>query len=114
MNLGQKQKLFALNAAKLIIWANDRGWGITLGEAHRPPEQAALNAKTGAGISNSLHCKRLAIDLNLFLGDRWFTKSEDYRALGEYWKTLDPLNCWGGDFAKPDGNHFSMSHEGVK
>jgi len=112
MTLGEKQRQFTLLVCQLIHWAYDHGYELTFGEAYRTPEQAALNAKTGAGISNSLHTKRLAIDLNLFKDGQWLQKSEDHLPLGEYWETLG--GTWGGRFSKPDGNHYSMEHEGVK
>jgi hypothetical protein len=107
--------LFTHNIARLILWAYEQGYELTLSEAYRTPEQAELNAKAGKGIANSLHTQRLAIDLNLFRGGRWLQFSEQHRPLGDYWKTLHPLNRWGGDFRpRPDGNHYSMEHEGVK
>ena len=115
MKLGEKQRRFVELVARLIEWSYASGYELTFGECYRTPEQAALNAKSGAGISNSLHTKRLAIDLNLFIDGVYQDRSEDYRALGDYWKSLDPLCRWGGDFkSRPDGNHFSMEHEGVK
>jgi hypothetical protein len=115
MTLGEKQRMFALNVAKLIIWAYEQGYEISLGEAYRTAEQAELNAKSGKGIANSLHVQRLAIDLNLFRSGRWLQFSEQHRPLGEFWKSLYPDNRWGGDFRPhPDGNHYSMEHEGVK
>lgn len=121
MTLGEKQRLFVLNIAELIAWAYDHDYEFSFGEAYRTKEQAALNASNGSGISNSLHCKRLAIDLNLFTDhsiesdeDVYQTDSKAYRAIGEYWKSLNELNRWGGDFSRPDGNHFSMEHDGVK
>jgi hypothetical protein len=42
------------------------------------------------------------------------TDTAVYKPLGDYWKTLDPACCWGGDFSKPDGNHFSYTHNGIK
>ena len=121
MTLGEKQRLFVINIAHLITWAYENDYELSFGEALRTAEQAALNASKGSGISNSLHLKRLAIDLNLFLDtsvdsdeDIYQTDSESYKPLGDYWKSLHPLNRWGGDFSKPDGNHFSMEHEGVR
>jgi len=112
MTLGEKQRVFAFNVGRLIVWANAQGYQVTLGEAYRTPEQAALNAAKGSGISNSLHTQRLAIDLNLFRDGAFLSDSEDHRPLGEYWKLMYPDNRWGGDFSKPDGNHYSMTHEG--
>ena len=61
-----KQNTFTGMVAKLIVFAQSKGYKLTFGEAYRTPEQAKLNAKTGAGISNSLHTQRLAVDFNLF------------------------------------------------
>lgn len=121
MKLGDKQRLFAYLIAKLIVWCYKNDYEVSFGEATRDPRIAVLNSKAGKGISNSLHLKRLAIDLNLFVDkslesdeDFYAVDSEAHRPIGEYWKTLHPLCRWGGDFAKPDGNHYSMEHGGVK
>lgn len=113
MTLGQMQRAFSLNVARLIQFAYNSGYEVTLGEAWRTPEQAARNAKEGTGIRNSLHSKRLAIDLNLFKDGVWLKESKDHLPLGTYWKGLSPDNYWGGDFrTNPDGNHYSMSPDG--
>jgi len=114
VSLGEQQRRFTELVGRLIQWAYANGFELTFGDAYRSPEQAALNAKTGAGISNSLHTKRLALDFNLFVDGVFKTDSEAHRPLGEYWKSLDQLCRWGGDFRKPDGNHYSMEFEGVK
>jgi len=114
MTLGEKQRLFTRLVGKLIEYAYNTGYELTFGDAYRSPEQAKLNAAAGKGIVNSLHCERLAIDLNLFKDGTYKTQTEDYRALGEYWETLGPECCWGGRFSKPDGNHFSIAHGGRK
>ncbi len=112
MTLGEKQRLFPLMVAKLIVFAYEQGYELTFGEAQRSQAQADANAKSGKGISNSLHLKRLAIDLNLFKNGVYLTKSEDYTLLGEYWESIG--GSWGGRFSRPDGNHFSIEHEGVR
>lgn len=115
MNLGQQQRIFTQNIGKLIDFAYAQGWELTFGDAYRDPRLAQLNAQQGKGIANSLHSQRLAVDFNLFKDGQYLPKSEDYAQLGAYWKTLDPANCWGGDFKPvPDGNHFSSSYGGVK
>jgi hypothetical protein len=62
-----------------------------------------------------MHCKRLALDLNLFSSNgKYLTDSREYEKFGIYWEMLHPDNRWGGRFlskdgkAKPDGNHFQM------
>lgn len=113
MTLSEKQQLFVSLIAQLITWANDKGYRLTFGEAYRTPEQAKLNAKSGAGIANSLHTQRLAVDFNLFVNGEYKTKTEDYLPLGEYWESLG--GAWGGRFkSRPDGNHFSLGHNGVR
>jgi len=121
MTLGEKQRLFVSLVGNLIQWAYTNDYEFSFGEAYRTPEQAALNARKGSGISNSLHTKRLAIDLNLFTDltsdgdeDVYQTDSSAYYELGQYWKSLHPSCRWGGDFSRPDGNHFSFEHDGVR
>lgn len=108
--LRQKQSRFVKLVGLLIEWAYQQGYELTFGEAFRTPEQAALNAKSGKGIANSLHTQRLAIDLMLFKDGKYLTATPDYKALGEYWESLAPDCAWGGRFN--DGNHFSIRHGG--
>lgn len=114
MTLAEKQQKFVYLVAKLVTWSYEQGYRLTFGEAYRTQEQAAFNALHGSGIRNSLHNIRLAIDLNLFITSKYRSDSESYRVLGNYWKSLDPDCAWGGDFSKPDGNHFSLAHDGIK
>lgn len=111
----EKQHLFLKLVARLILWVDEQPeYQLTGGELYRSPKEAQENAAKGIGISNSNHSKRLAIDLNLFINGQYVTASADYKRLGDYWKALHPLCRWGGDFAKPDGNHFSLEHEGIR
>ena len=88
MTLSEKQQLFTVMVASLIHWAEEHGYRLTFGEAYRTPEQAALNAKKGSGITNSLHTQRLAVDFNLFVNGQYKTDTTDYLPLGEYWESL--------------------------
>jgi hypothetical protein len=114
MKLWQQQSIFALNVSKLISYINIQNFYCTLGDAYRCPEMAAIYAKEGKGINDSLHCKRLAIDLNLFdLNGDYLQDSKYYEPFGEYWETLHDNNRWGGKFIKNGGkisdpNHFEM------
>ncbi len=113
--LGEQQRRFPPLVAALIQWCYANGYELTFGEAVRTQAQAAANAVSGAGISNSLHLIRLAIDLNLFQDGVYLTDTAAYKPLGEYWKSLDADCCWGGDFnTRPDCNHFSFTWGGVK
>lgn len=114
MQLGELQRRFTRLVGLLIAHAYDQGYELSVGDAYRDPRLALLNAQQGKGIANSLHSQRLAIDFNLFKDGQYLPKSEDYRFLGDYWKTLDPDARWGGDFKTlPDGNHFSLTYGGI-
>lgn len=109
MTLRQRQSIFVKLTADLIQYAYEElGYELTFGEAWRTPEQAALNAKKGKGISNSLHCDRLAIDLNLFIDGKYCTDTESHRPLGAYWEALHPCCVWGGSWGN-DGNHYAFT-----
>jgi hypothetical protein len=112
MELWQKQALFCSNVSRLITFIESDNHFCTIGEAWRTLEQAIIYAKNGKGIVDSLHCRRLAIDLNLFTADgKYLSDTADYKKYGDYWKTLHPNNNWGGCFkTRLDGNHFEM-HE---
>lgn len=113
MSLSEKQRLFTRYVGMLIAWAYKHGYELTFGDAYRSPEQAAANADAGIGIVHSLHTERLAVDFNLFIKGEYAMNTDAYKPMGEYWESLDPLCRWGGRFKKPDGNHFSITHEGV-
>ena len=107
MTLGQKQRKFARMVADLIIFAYERGYELTLGDAWSQPHYRTADGKP-VHRSNSLHHERLAVDLNLFRGGQYLTRTEDHRELGEYWESIG--GAWGGRFQ--DGNHYSLEHNG--
>jgi hypothetical protein len=110
MTLREKQSLFVVLVSKLIERASQLGYELTFGEAMRSPEEAARLAKLGKGIANSLHCQRLAIDLNLFKDGTYLSSTAAHEPLGEWWERQHELCRWGGRFQ--DGNHYSLSHGG--
>ena len=104
----ERQSIFLLNVAKLIIWAFDNGMELTGGELYRTPEQQEIYVKTGKSKTyNSRHLSRLAIDLNLFIKGQFITDKESYKPLADYWKSLNPDNIAGYDWTF-DANHFEM------
>jgi len=111
LTLGQKQRVFTLNIAKLITFAYEQGYELTLGDAYRDPRVfGALGERKGYGQAGSNHKQRLAQDLNLFKGGKYLQETEDHKPLGEHWESLHEENSWGGHFN--DGNHYSMTHNG--
>ncbi len=111
----EKQQIFTRNQGLLIVWAIANGFALTGGQWLRSAAQAADYAAAGTGIITSLHIVGLAMDWNLFINGIYRKDAEAHEPLGAYWKSLHPLNRWGGDFlSRPDGNHYSMEHEGIK
>lgn len=111
-SLSVKQRRFAKMFYMLQGWLFKAGYEFTWGETKRGKEQAEANAASGAGISNSLHLIGLAADINLFDKGVYQTDSKAYEPLGIYWESIG--GSWGGRFKRPDGNHFSLEHNGVR
>src|SRR5688572_22119754 len=99
MTLRRKQTEFVWMVAQLLVWARSQGYEITFGEAWRIGDPM-------------LHGMRLAIDLNLFIDGKYRRDTEAHRPLGEKWESMG--GSWGGRFKKPDGNHHSLSHKGIR
>lgn len=128
----EKQWLFMRLVPKLIMKAHELGFELSGGDLYRDPrvhgrigERTEINGRPVYGHRNSAHKAKLAIDLNLFRFDIYLEDSKYHAELGEYWKSLHTLCRWGGDFTKnvvkdgkevavpnPDGNHYSLFHNG--
>jgi hypothetical protein len=112
LTLRGKQSHFVWMLGQLIAWAYAHGYELTIGEATRTDAEALANYQAGRGILRSLHIIRLAVDLNLFIGGNYERDSAAYMPLGLYWESLG--GSWGGRFSTPDGNHFSLEHDGIR
>lgn len=98
MSLLQEQMKFTHHVALLFAKAWQLGLEFSIGEVLRTPEQQQIYLETGRSkTSNSMHLKKLAIDLNLFKDGSSCTVDE-IRPLGKYWESLDALNRWGGSW----------------
>ena len=102
MTLGDKQRKFTKMTALLILYAYERGYELTFGDAWARDSHS----------DNSCHYIRLAIDLNLFKDGVYLTETSDHTFLGEFWESLG--GSWGGRFKAPDGNHYSLEYRGRK
>lgn len=114
MRLSEKQQVFTATLGKFLVWCSEQGYNIVLAEVFRTREQAEIYAAQGKGIKNSLHCLKLAADMFRFIDGRPTWNAEDYRVLGDKWKSMHPLARWGGDFKGRDAVHFSFEHNGVR
>lgn len=100
MSLGTEQEEFTRDLGLLLVWYYGRGYRIRMGDVW---------AKEGHK-DNSQHYKKLAADLNLFMGGEYLTETSDHEAGGKYWESLDPKNRWGGRYE--DGNHYERMEDG--
>lgn len=116
--LRERQFRFMRNLANLIHYILDSGYGVSGGELWRSEETQSAHFKAGRSKTmDSLHLKRLAIDLNVF-DDGYLLFSDHTRiekdteimkAFGEQWKAYDSGNGWGGEFPSFfDPGHFEM------
>jgi hypothetical protein len=112
LTLGQLQRIHVELVSELIAYTYSQGYELSWGEAFRTQQQAQWDVQHGTGIAQSVHCDRLAVDLQLFKDGVYLTDPEAYRFMGDYWKTLHPLARWGGDFTTVDANHFSLTYQG--
>lgn len=99
----EKQFRFVRMLGRLLREAELRNVELTLGAGYRDPSW-------GVGHPQSLHGSRLAVDLNLFIDGVYQTESSAHAGLGVYWESLG--GSWGGRFG--DGNHYSLSHGGMR
>lgn len=99
MGLRQEQSLFVNDVQKLLTFITDKGYEITFGEVLRTPEQQEIYLKTGRSkTSNSMHLKKLAIDLNIFKDGNLVEDNKELKQFGYYWQSLNELNRWGGSW----------------
>jgi hypothetical protein len=107
MNLISEQNAFLHDVAKLIQFCDNKGIMITGGELYRTKEQQEIYLRDGkTRAENSNHQKRLAVDFNFFIDGDLTYEVEAIQPYGEYWKSLNPQNRWGGEFKFVDSDHF--------
>ncbi len=114
MRLNDKQVEFTRTMAYFQVWCVENGFQIIEAESFRPRWVAEEYARQGKGIVNSTHTKKLARDIFLYQNNTITWNPEDYRDMGEKWKSMHPQARWGGDFKNRDAVHFSFEHNGVK
>lgn len=117
MKLSKKQQIFTECVGSLIMYAASKGYGLTFGDAYRDPRvHGEPGEKKSYSASSSNHKIRLAVDFNLFVNGNYIQNSDHpaYKDLGSFWKSLNKMCAWGGDFKSGDANHFSFEHNGRK
>lgn len=110
MSLIPFQAQHAQRLALLLLYAEQLGYVVTLGDCYRDP-------RCPYGSKNSKHRKRLATDLNLFIpqydeaGDfikyTYQRSTEAHKPLGLFWEAIG--GTWGvmKNGKRTDGNHYA-------
>lgn len=115
MRLGKKQELFMRLLPLLINKAHELGFEIRGGDLFRDPRAFGYMGENLLGVYGhkySAHKLKLAIDLNLMKNNKLITTTKGHEELGKWWELQHQLCSWGGRFS--DGNHYSLTHNGVK
>lgn len=101
--LGEKREQFTHNLYLLLGKMYEKGY--------RP----RFDIEHCKHMKNSLHYQGLAKDVLLFDSNNiYLSKTEDHKEFGEYWESLSPECRWGGRFKHPpDGNHYSVTFQGL-
>ncbi len=109
MSKSDEQWEFLKDFASLILYAERLGYKLTAGELLRPNEMQKIYLAEGkTQVKRSRHQDKLAGDLNLFVDNKiQWSKNKHWIKLGDYWKSLNPKNRWGGDYKSlKDPYHF--------
>lgn len=111
MRLSKRQRIFSKCFQALLGFIHDKGWECTIGETQRTRYQQRKYVDEGKSWTmNSKHLQKCAVDLFLWIDGAITWKHVDYEVLGVYWKTLDPLCVWGGDWRSRDSVHFEITN----
>jgi len=103
MSLGDKRRRMSKMLSLLEGYANLLGYEIAYDFLKRCGD-------CPIGHETSLHKIGLAVDINLYKDGRYLETTDDHRELGEFWEHIG--GAWGGRFN--DGNHYSISHMGMR
>ena len=104
MTLREQQSKFAHMMALLILYAEEIGYEVTMGDCYR-------DARCKYGHPRSLHKKRLAVDLNIFKNGKYlqgYRAREAHSKLHDFWDSIG-----GNERINDDLNHYSFSIGGT-
>jgi len=103
--LGDLQRKMTLMLGRLIVYAYNMGYELTLAEGYDDDGEGHMKG--------SLHYERLAQDLNLFKNKVWLDKGPEmekgFNLLHDFWDLMG-----GAKRIDKDLNHFSLGYQGKR
>lgn len=102
MKLSDQQWEHLQAIAKLVIWAKERGYKLTVADWTTDEYGKARYQHSPIGQ----HPKGLAVDLNLFIDGTYRSDEAAHVAMGAYWESLHEDCRWGGRYQ--DANHYEF------
>lgn len=119
MKLWQERCAFTRAIGQLLVWADTdpamAGYEVALGEGLVAVTDASDGDHDGPHMAGGAHFTGTGQDLLIYTAAGAFIADgahPAYRLLGEKWRRLHFLARWGGDFSKPDSDHFSFAWGG--
>ena len=111
MRLGEKQEIFMSSLAKLIVFAESKGFRCRGRELERTMEQQEKYLRSGKSKTmNSNHLNSCAIDMYFSKDGKLVENKKDLQEIGDYWESLHERNRWGGNFKSfVDCPHFEFN-----
>lgn len=110
MTLGEKQEIFTSNIAKLINFAEYKGYKCRIREVQRTQELQDIYIRLEKSKTrNSKHLDSLAADIYFTRDGKILEQKQQLQEIGDYWESLNPKNSWGGNWKSfMDCPHFEM------
>jgi hypothetical protein len=112
VTLGQLQREYSICLARLIVWIYDQGWQCSIGEGFVADTDAKDGDHDGPHRKDGGHYKKLATDLNLFIGGKLISDGTHpaWAQIHRFWRSLHMNAVTIPD----DMNHIAFQHGGVK
>jgi len=110
LKLSDHQAAFLLDVCQLIGYCKYHEIKVTGGELFRTEYQQKEYLRTGKSKTmNSMHLKRLAIDLNFFIDGVLTYDKNKLENIGRHWQGLSEYNEAGMFWKFKDTNHFQRN-----
>lgn len=101
--LGDARREHTVRVAKLIFYAQERGWELAGKDWHRA-------STCGYGHTNSLHRLSLATDFDLYIDGEYIKTNVGHLQLHKYWEE----ELGGAKMIVGDSNHYATAYDSMR